>query len=65
MRERGEEKSKEASGWQEKSENGKKAETISGYGKQVAVRMVNGGAGEDAVRQQHGRDDAGSGSGAA
>ena len=37
-----------------------------GYGKQVDVRVVDGGGGPggDAERQQHGRDDAGSGSGA-
>ena len=39
-----------------------------GYGKQVDVRVVGrwtgGGPGGDAERQQHGRDDAGSGSGA-
>lgn len=62
MRER-----KKREGWQvddkKRGKGGKKAEAISGYGKQVDVRMVGGG-GEDAERQQHGRGDAGSGSGA-
>lgn len=39
----GKKKSREVSGWQEKrGKGGKKADAISGYGKQVDVRMAGG-----------------------